>query len=335
MKALLDKRLLWVGGKGGVGKTTVSASLAVLAARRGKRVLVVSTDPAHSLGDAFDRELGDRPRRLLPGLDALEIDPDVEVEAHLARVIEQMRRYAAPQMMAELERQMRLTRQSPGTQEAALLERLARLITDDEASYDLVIIDTAPTGHTLRLLSLPEAMAAWTDGLLAHNRKSEELGKVLSHLTPRRGRDLATPFDDPQEDPLSDLDERTREVAQTLITRRRLFHQARRRIEDVEHTGFLFVLTPERLPILETVRAVAALEEAKIPVAGTLVNRVIPAEADGRFLAARRAQEASYLARIDDELRHLPRPRLPLLASDVQGMEALEQMARRLEDTGF
>ncbi|WP_355659936.1 ArsA family ATPase [Halomonas salifodinae] len=335
MKDVLEKRLLWVGGKGGVGKTTVSASLAVLAARRGKRVLVVSTDPAHSLGDAFDRELGDSPRRLLPGLDALEIDPDAEVEAHLARVIEQMRRYAAPQMMEELERQMRLTRQSPGTQEAALLERLARLIIDDQAPYDLVIIDTAPTGHTLRLLSLPEAMAAWTDGLLAHNRKSEELGKVLSHLTPRRGRDLATPFDDPQEDPLSELDERAREVAQTLITRRRLFHQARRRIEDADHTGFLFVLTPERLPILETVRAVAALEEAKIPVAGTLINRVIPEEADGSFLAARRDQEASYLARIDDAFAHLPRPRLPLLASDIQGIEALEAMARRLENAGL
>lgn len=148
MHAVLNRRLLWVGGKGGVGKTTVAASLAVLAASRGKRVLVVSTDPAHSLGDVFDRQLGDTPRRLLPNLDAMEIDPDREVEAHLARVVAQMRRYAAPEMMQELERQMRLTRQSPGTQEAALLERLARLMVDDEAPYDVIIFDTAPTGHT-------------------------------------------------------------------------------------------------------------------------------------------------------------------------------------------
>ncbi|MDM7482408.1 MAG: ArsA family ATPase [Halomonas sp.] len=335
MHAVLKRRLLWVGGKGGVGKTTVAASLAVLAASRGKRVLVVSTDPAHSLGDVFDRQLGDTPRRLLPNLDAMEIDPDREVEAHLARVVAQMRRYAAPEMMQELERQMRLTRQSPGTQEAALLERLARLMVDDEAPYDVIIFDTAPTGHTLRLLTLPEAMAAWTDGLLAHNRKSAELGKVLEHLTPKRGRDVATPFDDPTQDPLEDLDERTRDVASTLIERRRLFHQARRRIEDKSACSFLFVMTPERLPILETDRAVKALEEVGIPVAGVLINRVIPADADGEFLAARRQQEATYLARIEQHFRHLPRPVLPWLPTDVQGIEVLEQLAAQLEQQGF
>jgi len=335
MHAVLKRRLLWVGGKGGVGKTTVAASLAVLAASRGKRVLVVSTDPAHSLGDVFDRQLGDTPRRLLPNLDAMEIDPDREVEAHLARVVAQMRRYAAPEMMQELERQMRLTRQSPGTQEAALLERLACLMVDDEAPYDVIIFDTAPTGHTLRLLTLPEAMAAWTDGLLAHNRKSAELGKVLEHLTPKRGRDVATPFDDPTQDPLEDLDERTRDVASTLIERRRLFHQARRRIEDKSACSFLFVMTPERLPILETDRAVKALEEVGIPVAGVLINRVIPADADGEFLAARRQQEATYLARIEQHFRHLPRPVLPWLPTDVQGIEVLEQLAAQLEQQGF
>jgi arsenite-transporting ATPase len=309
--------------------------LAVLAARRGRRVLVVSTDPAHSLGDVFERELGDAPRRLLPGLDAMEIDPDAEVDAHLKRVTQQMRRYAAPEMMTELERQMRLTRQAPGTQEAALLERLARLMTEDDDRYDLIVFDTAPTGHTLRLLTLPEAMAAWTDGLLAHNRKSEELGKVLKHLTPKRGRGVDTPFDDPERDGLDELDSRTRDVAQTLLDRRRLFHRARRRIENRDESVFLFVMTPERLPILETARAVAALEAADVPVAGALVNRVIPADADGDFLRRRREQEAVYLARIDTELAHLPRPRLPLLPSDVQGIEILDELASRLEVLGF
>lgn len=334
MKSVLERRLLWVGGKGGVGKTTVAAALGILAAERGKRTLVVSTDPAHSLGDAFGRELDDRARCLLPQLDALEIDPDAEVEAHLKRVMDQMRRFAAPEMIPELERQMRLTRQSPGSQEAALLERIARLITRDDLPYDLIIFDTAPTGHTLRLLSLPEAMAAWTDGLLRHNRKSQELGQVLKHLTPGSGRDLGTPFDEPGERD-AEVDERTEGIASTLIERRRLFHRARRLLADSENSSFLFVLTPERLPVMETCRAVHALEEVQIPVAGAVVNRVLPPEADGTFLAARRTQEARYLEEIDQRLGGLPRLRLPLLPTDVNGLEGLETVARLLESAGF
>ncbi|CEA05327.1 arsenical pump-driving ATPase [Pseudomonas saudimassiliensis] len=332
---LLNRRLVWVGGKGGVGKTTVSAALAVLAAERGKRCLIVSTDPAHSLGDVFARQLDDKPRRILPDLDAMEIDPDAEVDAHLRRVMQQMEGFAAPEMLGELRRQMQLTRQSPGTQEAALLERIARLINDPDSAYDLIIFDTAPIGHTLRLLSLPEAMAAWTDGLLSHNRKSAELGKVLQHLTPKAGRDIAGPFDDPGEDSLSRLDRRTRDIAQTLLDRRRLFHQARRKLEDPTVSGFLFVMTPERLPILETVRAVATLQEVGIPVVATLVNRVIPEDADGDFLRRRRAQEAVYLQRIDSELQQLPRPRLPWLETDVQGLDILQSLAGRLAALGF
>jgi len=332
---LLNRRLVWVGGKGGVGKTTVSAALAVLAAERGKRCLIVSTDPAHSLGDVFSRQLDDKPRRILPNLDAMEIDPDAEVDAHLQRVMQQMEGFAAPEMLSELRRQMQLTRQSPGTQEAALLERIARLINDPDSAYDLIIFDTAPIGHTLRLLSLPEAMAAWTDGLLSHNRKSAELGKVLQHLTPKAGRDIAGPFDDPGKDSFSRLDRRTRDIAQTLLDRRRLFHQARRKLEDPAVSGFLFVMTPERLPILETVRAVATLGQVGIPVVATLVNRVIPEDADGDFLRRRRAQEAVYLQRIDTELQHLPRPRLPWLETDVQGLDILQSLAGRLAALGF
>ncbi|MEH6567066.1 MAG: ArsA family ATPase [Halopseudomonas sp.] len=324
-----------MGGKGGVGKTTVSAALAVLAASRGKRCLIVSTDPAHSLGDVFAKQLDDKPRRLLPNLDAMEIDPDTEVEAHLARVTAQMRRFASAEMLPELERQLKLTRQSPGTQEAALLERIARLISTPQPDYDLIIFDTAPTGHTLRLLTLPEAMAAWTEGLLSHNRKSEELGKVLQHLTPKRGRDIDSPFETPQTNELSDLDRKTRDIADTLLNRRRLFHQARRVLQDHQQSGFLFVLTPERLPILETARAVSALQSVNIPVVAALVNRVIPGDADGQFLQRRREQEASYLQRIEEELGHLPRPQLPWLETDVQGLEILQQIAEQLAAQGF
>lgn len=335
MLNLFQRQLLWVGGKGGVGKTTTAASLGVLAAQRGLRCLVVSTDPAHSLGDAFDLALADQPRSVRSHLDAVEIDPDQEVDAHLNRVLEQMKHFAAPEMLQELERQMQLTRQSPGTQEAALLERIAQLITQPDSGYDLIIFDTAPTGHTLRLMSLPEAMAAWTDGLLAHNKKASDLGRVLQHLTPKSGQDVATPFDDPEQDRFSELDRKSKEVAELLVKRRRLFYQAREIIADESKNGFLFVMTPEKLPLLETQRAVETLKQVGIPVAAVLVNRVLPATADGDFLKARRQQEALYLEQIDTSFSHLPRPRLPLMATDVQGLEALEKLAKELAAVGF
>ena len=205
---LTDKRVLLIGGKGGVGKTTTSSALAVLAAGRGKKVLLVSTDPAHSLADAFDRDIGDNITRLAPNLDGLELDPDREVEQHLAKVTAQLKRFTRPEMFGEIERQMRLTRQSPGAQEAAMLERIANVIELGLKDYDIVIFDTAPTGHTLRLLSLPEAMAAWTQGLLNANKRSEKLGDVLGHLTPKAGRDIDSPLDDPNQHATAGMDAR-------------------------------------------------------------------------------------------------------------------------------
>ena len=332
---LLQRKRVWVGGKGGVGKTTIAAALAMLAAQRGINTLVVSTDPAHSLGDVFERPLSDAPCQVLANVHAMEIDPNIEVEAHLERVTRQMARFASGPMLAELKRQMQLTRQSPGAQEAALLERLARLLNEPDPRWDLIIFDTAPTGHTLRLLTLPEMMAAWTDGLLNHSSRSEQLSQVLKHLTPRRGTDISSPLADPQADKLGELDQRGREMAETLLARRQQFMQARRQLEDPGISGFLFVLTPERLPILETVRAVDTLKSVDIPVVAALINRVIPPQADGDFMARRRSQEARWLERIDSELAGLPRPRLPLLDTDVQGIENLQTIVAALIEQGF
>ena len=330
-RLLTEKSLLMVGGKGGVGKTTTASALALRAADQGRQVLLVSTDPAHSLADAFDRPIGNRPTRLAPNLVALELDPDQEVDAYLDRVSAQMRRFAGPDQVRELEKQLRLSRQSPGAQEAALLERIARTIDEDSRDFDLLIFDTAPTGHTLRLLSLPEVMAAWTDGLLRHTEKARTLGKVLGHLTP--GKDLDSPLQDPTEHATADLDPRSREVAETLMARQRLFNRTRRQLSDPLHTAFLFVLTPERLPILETARAVATLSDSHIPVAGAIVNRVLADAADSAFFAARLARQQRHMIQLDEAFKGLPRIHLPLLEDDIQGLDALQNFAALLGAT--
>ncbi len=327
-RLLTEKFLLMVGGKGGVGKTTTASALALRAADQGRQVLLVSTDPAHSLADAFDRPIGNRPTRLAPNLVAW------------TRIRKWMRIWigSAPRCAASPARtrcanwkQLRLSRQSPGAQEAALLERIARTIDEDSRDFDLLIFDTAPTGHTLRLLSLPEVMAAWTDGLLRHSEKARTLGKVLSHLTP--GKDLDSPLQDPTEHATADLDPRSREVAETLMARQRLFHRTRRQLSDPLHTAFLFVLTPERLPILETARAVATLSDSHIPVAGAIVNRVLADAADSAFFAARLARQQRHIIQLDEALKGLPRIQLPLLEDDIQGLDALRNFAALLGAT--
>src|SRR5690606_1251068 len=123
--------------------------------------LVVSTDPAHSLGDLWDRKIGDREVQLAPNLWGLELDPDAQVRAYLETVGETMRELVGPNMYPLIERQLELARLSPGAVEAAMLERIADMVVANDDRFDRIIFDTAPTGHTLRLLSLPEVMAAW------------------------------------------------------------------------------------------------------------------------------------------------------------------------------
>ena len=342
---LEGRRILFVGGKGGVGKTTIASALALTLAKAGERVLLVSTDPAHSLGDLLDARLGDAAREVVPGLFAVEIDPDAEVERYLARVQSTMRAFVPPAMYPEIERQMELTRQSPGAEEAALMDRVATAMDEGLDRYDRVIFDTAPTGHTLRLLALPEIMAAWTDGLLRGRERSDSVGRALARLSDaragtdrRQGGDTNERVPSGSGDELSMIDEvddtpaddRSRRIREILLERRRRFSRARRLLLDARTTVFILVLVPERLPILESAKALEVLRRNRVPVAGLIVNRVLPERSLGDFLESRRAQEGEYLTRIDREFASLPRITIPLMARDVVGLEGVRAFAAQL-----
>lgn len=326
---LADRRVVFVGGKGGVGKTTVAAAVALRLADMGRRALVVSTDPAHSLGDVFAVEIGDRERELAPGLLGLEIDPDAQVDGYLADVKRSMRELVQPSMYHEIDKQVELARTSPGAVEAAMLERVAELMIDESGRHDVLVFDTAPTGQTLRLLSLPEIMAAWTDGLLRHRERSDEMASVLGRMrggsAPRGGDDLSH-FDQTEE--AREGDPRFARLRETLLRRRHIFGRARRLLLDKQSTAFVLVLIPERLPVLETRRAVEALKRFHVPVAGLVVNRVLPEGPLGDFLEQRRGQEREYLEQIERHLRGLPAVRVPLFGRDVGGVEALREVGR-------
>jgi arsenite/tail-anchored protein-transporting ATPase len=268
-----SRPLIFFSGKGGVGKTTMAAAAALLHAQAGVRTLLVSTDPAHSTADVLGVALGAEPREIADLLHAVEIDADQAAAAHIEDIKRQVAGSVDRDLLPAVYRHLDLARGSPGTVESALFDQLAGLMDRCPDEFDRVIFDTAPTGHTLRLLALPALLSAWVEGLARQREKVAGMERMLRNMAGR---------DDPGGDP----------VLEALHERRARFERAARRLHD--DADFWLVLVPERLPIEETARAERALSEGGLRVAGLVVNRVLPDDAEGAFLAARREQQQAY-----------------------------------------
>lgn len=306
----LARQLLFFGGKGGVGKTTCAAAFALLSAERGARTLLISTDPAHSTSDLFGRQLDDAPQRLSGNLWALELDSARAAQRYLAQVKENLRPVVKPKLRSEIDRQLELAQASPGADEAALFDRIAELVQTLGGEFERLIFDTAPTGHTLRLLSLPELMQAWIDGLISRREQVNDMARLWRSMSGK----AATPPDP---------------VSEVLQARRRKFMQLRRALLDAERSAFIFVLNPERLPIEETDKAIQLLDKYRIPIGGYIVNRLLPDDLpEHPFWASRKRQEAQYLREIAERFAAHAHLQLPLFDADIVGEARLAELAR-------
>jgi len=310
LSGLLNRHVVFFGGKGGVGKTTCSSAFALAASRQRQRVLLVSTDPAHSTSDIFEQKIGGKVRELQPGLSALEIDSEAEATRYINDVKRDIQRMFSPAIIQQAHRQIEMAAASPGLLEVALLDRMIDLIVDAERTYDLIVFDTAPTGHTLQLLRMPDAMTAWIQALVRHRRAVVEID---------RGTDQTQEQAEAADPVLAALTRRHERLARLRAT-----------IMDRSRTTFALVTIPERLAIEETARAAELLDDTGVDVSGLIVNRVLPDDLEGEFYQSRKAQEATYLAEIDRRFKRLPRVRVRQLPRDVYGLASLAAVSEQL-----
>lgn len=315
-------RLLLFGGKGGVGKTTTSASTAVWLADSGLKVLLVSSDPAHSTSDSLGVELSSDPTPVegVPGLYGLELNPEAKLSTFMPKLGESLSGMSSSPFAAlgglggmfdnSAKDEMQSIKEEidsselvlPGLDEAIAFDELLKHV--ENPSWDVIVFDTAPTGHTLRFLSLPELIEAWSGRLLRMMRVS---GGIRSMLFGRK-----------QSDAMKEELERFR---------RRVLH-VRRVLSDPSTTSFTLVTIPERMGVNETVRANESLGEYDLPVTGCLVNRVTP-ELDHPFLQRRRFEEQGHITELEETL-DVPVTTMELFDSEVQGLERLRTYGQLL-----
>lgn len=304
---VLSKSIIFVGGKGGVGKSTSAAAIAWKSAKEGNRTLLVSTDPAHNVGDIFNREIGGKTIEIADNLFALEIDPEVETENYIKGVKANIKGSVHTSMMEEVNRQLDTAKASPGADEAALFDKLIHIILEERKNFDKLVFDTAPTGHTIRLLTLPELMGVWIEGLLEKRRKTNANYTALLN------------DGEPREDPIYDV----------LRERQERFSKARDVLLNEAETGFIFVLNPERLPILETKKALELLHNYHLHVKTLIVNKVLPEEADGQFLMERKKHEEKYIKLIKETFPNQQLIFIPLFSQDIVSKDQLELFSKQ------
>ncbi|BAB05514.1 ArsA family ATPase [Halalkalibacterium halodurans] len=311
MLHLYTKHIYFIGGKGGVGKSTSAASFAWRCAERGEKTLLISTDPAHNLGDLFHTEIGAKHKKITDNLFATEIDPEQETRRYIQSVKDNLRGMVKSTMLDEVNRQIDAAAATPGADEAAMFNAISSIVLDEQGTYDKLVFDTAPTGHTIRLLTLPEMMGVWIDGMVKKRKKiNENYSNLLND---------GEPVDDP--------------IYDTLQQRKERFAAVRNVLLDPKKTGFMFVLIPERLPILETEKAVKLLAKHDLHVETLIINKILPDVADGQFLEKRRQIEQRYLQQIHNTFRKQTLLRVPLFPEDIGSIEALYHFARYLEPT--
>jgi arsenite-transporting ATPase len=290
---MIETRYIFYTGKGGVGKTSVACATAINLTDDGKRVLLVSTDPASNLDDVLQTRVGQSPTPIngVPGLDALNLDPEEAARAYREQVVGSYRGILPDDVIKSIEEQL----SGACTVEIASFDLFTRLLSDSSRTeaYDRIIFDTAPTGHTLRLLTLPKA---WSGFLGANVHGASCIG------------------------PLAGLAENRERYQNTVAA-----------LANPVLTTLVLVTKPEAPALSEALRASRELSELGLRNQQLVVNCVLQTAGNDPVAAAFHKQQEQALEQMPDALKQLPSTELPLLAVSLVGIEGLRYLAAQLQ----
>ncbi|MBI4172218.1 MAG: ArsA family ATPase [Actinobacteria bacterium] len=305
-------RYVFFGGKGGVGKTVMAGVTAVELARRGKRVLLASTNPVHSLSGLLGQDVYGKhtPVEGVASLWALEIDTHDAIERSKREIREKIQWFLKfAEISTKADEFVEAATTTPAFEESAMFENMVDLMFKDE--YDVYVFDTAPTANARRLLGMSKVYGLWVQKMVKSRQEAQTLRETLSFTKKK------------EDDPLM----------RYLVDFRKRIEHARELLTDPQKTAFFFVTLPEALPIAVIRRFIDWFHDFGIPVGGVVVNMVIDPTQAGQgseFVSNRVAMQEGYLQEIRERFDGQVRAVVPLFDSDVRGVAMLGKAGEKL-----
>ena len=307
-------KYIFFGGKGGVGKTVLAGTAALWMAGQGKRTLLASTNPVHSLSSMLDQNVFGKatPVTDVPNMWALEIDTKDTIEKSKKEIREKIEWFLKfAEIKTKADEFVQSATMNPAFEESAMFENMIDLMFEDK--YDAYIFDTAPTANARRLLGMSSIYSMWVNKMVQSREEATSLRDLLSYSKRKQ-----------QKDPLMDY----------LLNLRQRMGRAKTLLTDANLTSFFFVALPEALPIAVITRFINWFHEFGIPVGGVIVNMLIDRSSVGPetpdFVKNRVAMQAEHMETIWKEFDGQVRALLPLYETEVRGTAMLKRMADEL-----
>ena len=309
------RRYIMFGGKGGLGKTTLSATCAFWLASHGKRVMLFSVDPQASLSDIFQRDIfGKGPVSIMPNLWAQEVDADRRIREYQDEIRKKiLDMYGFERVPEEIDSYIAAASAEPAMEESAIFDAVVDIIV--QGDYEYYIYDLVPLGHALYYLSMAKVYDEWINKITKLREEMRQYDQVAATMRRQQGV---------EEDKI--LDE--------LRYIKNRINASSRILTDKSRTAFFFVLVPEEMIILDTRKAADLFSGFDVPISGYVVNRVLPVELGGdkipQYLKNRIGMQQKYLQEIRATLGSQVLAYVPEMERDVTGLAMIERLAKRL-----